>query len=421
MRILLHSYLLEAGSGGVKRNREVIKFWRKYVDELIYIPLLGDMRKASEDEEFRKKMYHEVKSLGLEIPEKVNEVINSKAIKKVLIKLSKMRFDIYSNTTQYKLNAEIAKIIGKIDADVYYAQQEFPQMVDFLTKISNNRNIGALIHIENFLGSLTEDLSHFYNAYSSMGLSGIAYALFVTFLRSYPRRRKWIKLVNSGKVKFAFSVSEQLTEVYPFMRKIRTKVLRPANAFDKKLLNFRDKGKDDYAVFYARLSPAKGALDVLKIWNKMDENKKLIVMGKFSDKNVENLFMKNKPKNVEYLGFVPQDKLVDIVSKARVLVYPSHSDSFSLVILESLALGTPVVAYEIPGVRSVYKDLNAVKLVKEGDLTQFIREVRKICEMSKEEYEKIINGRKLLEFLDEHSSWEKVALNELEELKKIIS
>jgi Glycosyltransferase len=60
---------------------------------------------------------------------------------------------------------------------------------------------------------------------------------------------------------------------------------------------------------------------------------------------------------VEYLGFVSQDKLIDVVSKAKVLVYPSHFDSFPLVILESLALGTPVIAYKIPGVRSVYAGL----------------------------------------------------------------
>ncbi|MUM65232.1 glycosyltransferase [Acidianus infernus] len=420
MRILLHSYLLEAGSGGVKRNREVIKYWKKYVDEIIYVPLLGDMRRASEDEEFRKKMYNEIKALGLEIPEKVNEVIDSEVIKRVPLNMSKLKFDLYSNITQYKINSEISKIMGKIDADIYYAQQEFPQMVDFLTKIAKNRNVGALIHIENFLGSLTEDLSHFYRAYKSMGLSGIMYACYVTFLRSYPRRRKWVELINSRKVKFAFSVSEPLAEIYPFMRKIYTRVLKPGNAFDKKLLDFRDKGKEDYSVFYARLSPAKGVLELLKIWRKIDENKKLVIMGKFSDKRVEKLFMKNKPKNVEYLGFVSQDKLIDVVSKAKVLVYPSHSDSFSLTILESLALGTPVIAYKIPGIRRIYEGLNAVKLVKEGDLAQFRQEIRKIYDMPTKEYEDLINDKKLWEFLDEHSSWEKVALNELEELKKVV-
>jgi len=53
-------------------------------------------------------------------------------------------------------------------------------------------------------------------------------------------------------------------------------------------------------------------------------------------------------------GFLPKEKYYETLARARALVYPSHSDSFSLVILESLAVGTPVVTYDIPGPRSVY-------------------------------------------------------------------
>jgi hypothetical protein len=63
-------------------------------------------------------MYNEIKSLGLEIPEKVSEVIDSKVIKRVPINMSKLKFDLYSNTTQYKINSEISKIMDKIDADI---------------------------------------------------------------------------------------------------------------------------------------------------------------------------------------------------------------------------------------------------------------------------------------------------------------
>lgn len=48
--------MLDPGSSGVKRNREVVHYWRKYVDELIYIPLLSEMKKAFVDEKFRKNV-----------------------------------------------------------------------------------------------------------------------------------------------------------------------------------------------------------------------------------------------------------------------------------------------------------------------------------------------------------------------------
>jgi glycosyltransferase involved in cell wall biosynthesis len=50
------------------------------------------------------------------------------------------------------------------------------------------------------------------------------------------------------------------------------------------------------------------------------------------------------------------------------MIYPSHSDAFSLSILESLALGTSVVAYDIAGPKSVFTDLFAVKFSREFDV-----------------------------------------------------
>ena len=53
-------------------------------------------------------------------------------------------------------------------------------------------------------------------------------------------------------------------------------------------------------------------------------------------------------EGVEGLGFVSEDKLPDVYSRAHVLVNPTIIDTFGLVILESLACGTPVVTTPIP-------------------------------------------------------------------------
>jgi len=80
------------------------------------------------------KMFEDARTLGLTIPERVNEVIDSKFIGKVPIYTSKVKFDLYSNAYQYYLNTKISQILGKTNSDIYYAQQEFPQMIDFLSK-----------------------------------------------------------------------------------------------------------------------------------------------------------------------------------------------------------------------------------------------------------------------------------------------
>lgn len=414
MRLLLHSSFFDPTlSGGIKRNREVLKYLSKYVDEIIFVPTLDDLRRATYDEKFRKIIYHDVKSFGLSMPDKIDDVMNNKHFF-----LDRLGYDFYFNVLYYRYNVKLAKILGKISADVYYTQHEYPQMVHFLSQISVNKNVGSLIQLNEFSQSLFEDLKRQYKINSSFPLIyRVPKALYDSAFNLATRRRKWKELVNQGKVRFAFSVSEELSELYPFMKGLYTRVLRPANAFDKKLLEERGKGKEDYAVFYARLIPGKGVLEIPKIAEKL--GKKVIVMGRFSDKLTEKKFASGR--NVEYLGFVSEEKLREIVARAKLLIYPSHVDFFSLVILESLAMGTPVVAYKIPGIRVVYRGLSAVKLVEEWDIEGIVREARKIFSMPQEEYENMMNEEVLMNFLEEHSSWERVALNELEELRKVSS
>jgi glycosyltransferase involved in cell wall biosynthesis len=52
---------------------------------------------------------------------------------------------------------------------------------------------------------------------------------------------------------------------------------------------------------------------------------------------------------VQWRGVVPREELPAIYSAADVFVFPSHSDTFGLVMLEAMACGTPVAAYPVAG------------------------------------------------------------------------
>ncbi|BAB65898.1 glycosyltransferase family 4 protein [Sulfurisphaera tokodaii] len=131
-------------------------------------------------------------------------------------------------------------------------------------------------------------------------------------------------------------------------------------------------------VFFARLIPEKGIFDLIKIWKEVKKelnNTKLVICGKFYNKNIENKFLSMKSDDVIYVGFLPIEELYNTVAKARVFIYPTHFDSFSLVMLESLATRTPVVAYGLPAIAEIYGNLNAVRLVKEFDIKNTAKEV----------------------------------------------
>jgi glycosyltransferase involved in cell wall biosynthesis len=59
--------------------------------------------------------------------------------------------------------------------------------------------------------------------------------------------------------------------------------------------------------------------------------------------------LKAKYPEVEWRGVVPRTELVKIYSAADVFVFPSHSETFGLVMLEAMACGLPVAAFPVPG------------------------------------------------------------------------
>jgi len=95
-----------------------------------------------------------------------------------------------------------------------------------------------------------------------------------------------------------------------------------------------------------------------------------MLVGSFSSEKVEKEFKDLRfrlgLKNIEYLGyFKHREELFKRVAEAKVLVYPSHQDAFPLTLLEAVALGLLCVAYDIPALRYVYREVPSVTLVRE--------------------------------------------------------
>ena len=117
-------------------------------------------------------------------------------------------------------------------------------------------------------------------------------------------------------------------------------------------------------LFVGRIVPIKGIDKLLMALNHLEniERLRLLVIG--GDKNcqdeVNRLRRLSKSLKIEssvtFLGLVEQEKLPYFYSAADVCVFPSHYESFGLVALESLACGTPVVATDVGGIRSVVRD-----------------------------------------------------------------
>jgi glycosyltransferase involved in cell wall biosynthesis len=60
-------------------------------------------------------------------------------------------------------------------------------------------------------------------------------------------------------------------------------------------------------------------------------------------------------KNIEFLGWVDDDKIPDLYANCRALIFPGEED-FGLVPIEAMAAGKPVIAYGVGGVLETVLD-----------------------------------------------------------------
>ncbi|MDG6994628.1 MAG: glycosyltransferase [Nitrososphaerota archaeon] len=274
---------------------------------------------------------------------------------------------------------------------------------------------------------------------SPYGYGGIhSHKIFTDFssLMVYDRTKNlYNNLIRERYLRVVLSVSPApLTDASQFDQvvkryKVPIRILNPAVSFDKKLMEHRYKVKTSDAVFFARLSPEKGIYDLLAIWkivNTLSPRSNLRIYGSFhSDKHAKFFVQRLNSLRTDCLemkGFVPNRRdLFREVSMARVLVYPSYSDAFPLVILESLALGLAVVAYDIPAITHAFAGLAPVFLARRGDIRGMAELVSKVIAMTDDEFTALHQNENVQSFLKTHASWEKVAESEFESLVPFIT
>jgi len=113
----------------------------------------------------------------------------------------------------------------------------------------------------------------------------------------------------------------------------------------------RPQKKEDYFLVLGRLSKYKRNDLAVTACRELDLPLKVVGTGP----ELENLKKMAGPKT-EFLGFVTDDELKDLRAEARALIFAGEED-FGMVMVEVIASGTPVIAYEKGG---------ALEIIEEG-------------------------------------------------------
>lgn len=205
--------------------------------------------------------------------------------------------------------------------------------------------------------------------------------------------RKYTKIIffsdESRDEGLQLGISEELTKVIPL-----------GINYEK----YQIKKKGNYILFVGRLAKQKGIDNLIEAARGLPSiNFKLVGTGE-----EESRIRSNAPPNVELLGYVPEERLLDLYARAPIFCLPSVAETFGLVALEAMASGCAVIS-------TVPLDFEGIKL-KQGNVEQL-----------KEGLNYLINNRNITERMGQDNrvkarnySWDSFAQQMIDLYREIL-
>jgi len=154
--------------------------------------------------------------------------------------------------------------------------------------------------------------------------------------------------------------------------------------------NIPKKSNNSLIIFIGRLKKIKRpthALESFRIIKKNIPNAEMIVIG---DGYLRKNLSKKYPE-VKFLQNISQEEKLKIIRSAHLLLATGIREGWGLVITEAASMGTPSVAYDVPGLRDSVLDGKTGLLVEAGNIEEMSDKACRIL-LNKDLWEKIARG-----------------------------
>lgn len=144
----------------------------------------------------------------------------------------------------------------------------------------------------------------------------------------------------------SFAVSEQYKNLYPNVQKDKVGYFKPFVTAGFERASVNNANKENAIILAAPFDLRKGLLSMPKILNKLENClDRIYIFGlpRCSPKQFDDFFKQINCKKITYYPQVSQEKLIDLYSKSKFLLFPSLDEGLGLPILEAQICGCRVV------------------------------------------------------------------------------
>lgn len=210
------------------------------------------------------------------------------------------------------------KLLGKIGVSVGY--------VHFLPE-----TVEGSINLPDFARKVFN--SYMITFYKSMDYHVVVNPYFIELMKNY-------NIDTSNTVYIPNFVSND--NFYPYSAEKRKAVLEKYGY-----------SENDFIVLgVGQTQTRKGVLDFVEI-AKQHPEMKFVWAGGFSFKNITEGYkeikevMENPPSNMNFIGIVPREEMLDLYNLGHVMFLPSYAELFPMTILEAMAVGKPILLRDL--------------------------------------------------------------------------
>jgi len=171
----------------------------------------------------------------------------------------------------------------------------------------------------------------------------------------------------------------------------------------------------EYLIWIGRFCDAKGTKEAIEIAKKSGNKLLLAAKENPEDQEYFDKYVKKEidNKSIIFVGEIGIEKKNKLLGKAKAFLMPINWDEpFGLVMIESMACGTPVIAYDRGSVPEIIKNGETGFIVKYGDIDGMVKAINKVDQ---------IDRRVCREHVAENFSIEKMVDGYEDVYKKIIS